>query len=160
MNAAARAWLFGLIGLGGAGLVAFAPLPWEYKLVLWVVLLNITGDLGGRWFAYLGLLLGGLGFFNPTDAWWTTFPLMLFVTWAFLVLKHTLRVYGVVLGLLMVFAVFAALKIAVPLMDPELKLLTSNSFMMPALVAFLISSIFHVWVYFASRTNTPQTSAA
>ncbi|GGJ30224.1 hypothetical protein [Deinococcus roseus] len=161
MSETARAWLFGLLGWSAMGLVAYAPLPWEMKLAFWVVVLNVTDDFGGRWFGYIGILLGALGFFNPTESWWTTYPLMFFVLWAFLLLKHTLHVYGVVIGMLGVLGLFAALKIAVPLLDPSLRLLTSNTFILPVLVAFLIASIVHVWVFFSSnRTNGLKTTQA
>lgn len=161
MSPAVRAWLFGLLGWGAMGLVAFAPLQWELKLAFWVVILNVTDEFGGRWFGYIGILLGLLGFYQPTDAWWTAYPLLFFVLWAFLVLKHTLHVYGVIIGMLAVLGLFAALKIAVPLLDPSLRLLTSNTFTMPVLVSFLLASIIHVWVFFsASRTNGLETGRA
>ena len=145
MSPAVRAWLFGLLGWGAMGLVAFAPLQWELKLAFWVVILNVTDEFGGRWFGYIGILLGLLGF----------------VLWAFLVLKHTLHVYGVIIGMLAVLGLFAALKIAVPLLDPSLRLLTSNTFTLPVLVSFLLASIIHVWVFFSSnRTNGLETGRA
>lgn len=126
--------------LGVLAYVMWTPGEWQNSLLLWVLLVIVADEFGG-WFGYLGLLLGGLGYFSPSlppAQWLIILPLVGGALMALLMVKHS----GGVLVLPFAGLLFAGTLLAVarfgPKFDPELKLPANDTFLRAALMAMLV----------------------
>lgn len=125
--------------LGALAYVMWTPGEWPGSLLLWVFLVILADEFGG-WFGYLGLLLGGLGYFSPTPPpaqWLIILPLVGGALMALLLVKHS----GGVLVLPFAGLLFAGTLLAVARFgtkfDPTLELPANDTFLRSALIAML-----------------------
>lgn len=131
--------LAGWAVLGVLAYVMWTPGEWQNSLLLWVFLVILADEFGG-WFGYLGLLLGGLGYFSPSAPpaqWLIILPLVGGALMALLLVKHS----GGVLVLPFAGLLFAGTLLAVARFgtkfDPTLTLPANDTFLRAALIAML-----------------------
>jgi len=125
--------------LGALAYVMWTPGEWSNSLLVWVFLVIVADEFGG-WFGYLGLLLGGLGYFSPSlppAQWLVIVPLVGGALMALLLVKHS----GGVLVLPFAGLLYAGTLLAVARFgtkfDPTLKLPANDTFLRAALIAML-----------------------
>lgn len=130
--------------LGALAYAMWTPGEWQNSLLVWVFLVILADEFGG-WFGYLGLLLGGLGYFSPSvppAQWLIILPLVGGALMALLLVKHS----GGVLVLPFAGLLFAGTLLAVarfgPKFDPTLKLPSNDTFLRSALIAMLAGLAF------------------
>ncbi len=125
--------------------------------------LVILADEFGGWFGYLGLLLGGLGYFSPSlppAQWLIILPLVGGALMALLLVKHS----GGVLVLPFAGLIFAGTLLAVARFgskfDPTLKLPSNDTFLRSALIAMaaglafsLVRQLIGLWLRRRDRQN-------
>ncbi|OLV18108.1 hypothetical protein [Deinococcus marmoris] len=130
--------------LGVLAYFMWTPGEWQNSLLLWVALVILADEFGGG-FGYLGLLLGGLGYFSPSlppAQWLIILPLVGGALMALLLVKHS----GGVLVLPFAGLIFAGTLLAVARFgskfDPTLKLPSNDTFLRSALIAMLAGLAF------------------
>lgn len=113
---------------------------WPTKLLAWVLLAILADEFAG-WFGYIGLLLGGLGYFSPTpppDQWVVILPLVGGALFALLLIKHSGGPLVLPFaGALFAGTLFVAAKFGLKF-DPALKLPSNETFLRSAMLAMLV----------------------
>lgn len=115
----------------------WTPGEWSNLLLVWVLLTLLSDEFGG-WFGYIGLVLGGLGYFSPEPPpaqWLVILPLVGGALFATLLIKHS----GGPLVLPFAAVLYAGVLLAVgrygTKIDPQLTLPANATFQRTALLA-------------------------
>ena len=122
----------------------WTPGEWPTRLLVWVALTILADEFGG-WFGYLGVLLGGLGYFSSEAQpaqWLIILPLVGGALFALLLVKHS----GGPLVLPFAAALFGGTLLAVGRfgikIDPQLTLPGNATFQRTALIAMVAGLAF------------------
>ncbi|UBV41730.1 hypothetical protein LAJ19_08700 [Deinococcus taeanensis] len=130
----------GLLTLAALAYFQWTPGEWPARLLSWVLLTIVADEFDG-WYGYIGLVLGGLGYFSPVsppEQWSVILPLVGGALAGVLLLKHS----GGLLVLPFAGLLFAGVLLGIgrfgTKLDPGLTLPGSESFQRTALIAMLI----------------------
>ncbi|MBB6097687.1 hypothetical protein HNR42_001104 [Deinobacterium chartae] len=122
--------------------------PYALMLGAWILLVSLMDDLGGGWFAYLGVLAGLLRLVLPPNdppvgQWWVVAPLIGGGLWAYLLIKHAAGNWALPLAIAALVAPIMGARFLAPELDTSLTLpfseLMWNWTLGPAIIGASIS---------------------
>ncbi|WP_309571515.1 hypothetical protein [Deinococcus sp.] len=130
----------GVMTLFALAYFMWTPGEWPNLLLVWVLLTILADEFGG-WFGYVGLILGGLGYFSPEQPpaqWLVILPLVGGALFAVLLIKHS----GGPLVLPFAAVLYAGVLLGIARyglrVDPQLNLPANETFQRTALLAMAV----------------------
>lgn len=130
----------GWLVLAGLAYFMWTPGDWPTRLMAWVFLAILADEFAG-WFGYIGLALGGLGYFSPTappEQWLVILPLVGGALFALLLLKHAGGPFVLPFaGALYAGTLLGVARVATKF-DPAMKLPSNDTFLRSALLAMAV----------------------
>ena len=165
------AWLRGILLLGVlVWLMGFSTQPWAALVGGWILGVILLDELGGGWFAYLGIPIGWLAFLSVPEQWWTVAPLLTGCLWVYLLVRHSGGLFALplaVAGFVAPWFVFQFLLTRIDRVgkvDPVLRLLTADPFPRVFIGTILMGAgfvlLYHLLVFVLNRARVRRSLPA
>ena len=165
------AWLRGVALLGlMVWLMGFTNQPWAALLGVWILGVIVLDELGGGWFAYLGIPVGWLAFLTVPEQWWTVAPLLTGCLWVYLLVRHSGGLFALPLavgGFVTPWFLFQFLMPRIDRVgraDPQFRLLVSDPFPRVFIGTILMGAgfvlLYHLLVLVLRRARVKRTFPA
>ncbi|THF87916.1 hypothetical protein E7T09_01410 [Deinococcus sp. KSM4-11] len=130
----------GLMTLFALAYFMWTPGEWPTMLLVWVLLTLLADEFGG-WFGYIGLVLGGLGYFSPDQPaaqWLVILPLVGGALFAVLLIKHSGGPFVLPFAAVLYTGVLLGVARYGLKVDPQLNLPANATFQRTALLAMAV----------------------
>ena len=130
----------GLMTLFALAYFMWTPGEWPTMLLVWVLLTLLADEFGG-WFGYIGLVLGGLGYFSPDQPaaqWLVILPLVGGALFAMLLIKHSGGPFVLPFAAVLYTGVLLGVARYGLKVDPQLNLPANATFQRTALLAMAV----------------------
>jgi hypothetical protein len=165
------AWLRGILILGIlVWLMGFSPLPWASLVGVWILGVILLDEVGGSWFAYLGIPVGWLAFLSVPEQWWTVAPLLTGCLWVYLLIRHSGGLFALPLAVAGFVTPWFVFQFLLPRIDrvgkvdPVFRLLTADPFPRVFIGTILMGAgfvlLYHLLVFVLGRAKVRRSLPA